>query len=44
MNLTQLAHLGEFIGGAALVTSVYLAAQVRFIFTEAGLKAPAEVA
>ena len=30
MDLTQLANLGEFIGGAAvLVTLIYLAAQVR---------------
>ena len=30
MNLTQLANLGEFIGGiAVLVTLVYLALQVR---------------
>ncbi len=30
MDLTQLANLGEFIGGVAvLVTLVYLAAQVR---------------
>ena len=30
MDLTQLANLGEFIGGVAvLVTLIYLAAQVR---------------
>ena len=30
MDLTQLANLGEFIGGAAvLVTLIYLATQVR---------------
>ncbi len=30
MDLTQLANLGEFIGGVAvLVTLIYLAAQIR---------------
>lgn len=30
MNLTQLANLGEFVGGVAvLVTLVYLAVQIR---------------
>ncbi len=37
MDLTQLANLGEFIGGVAvLVTLIYLATQVRQSTAEVG--------